>query len=549
MVNYVTENRVTEGTSLWDLLGVPEISDTQIIDKAWKRCEQTLDQRYAWKALRDPLYRSLYLRDPSIETLTRAGFFDDGLPCGVEELTACDPRFLCTTMSKVKMGVSAPSRDQYILVTTGAFSPVHNGHLTMMEKAKRIIEREGNLVAGMYFCPGHDSYVGTKHNGTAGIPAAERIHMLELALDQDINNGMMVDPWAARYLPCEVNFTDVLRRMRRYMNQHFRKDLKYAYVYGSDNEGFSLVLEGSDFRAMPIPRTEESSTAVRQGASNLLPAVVKDYLRNAWPTGVYQIRDDQCGDHTLRNQVISLLSSTMAPNPIEVMDVNDQRRRGREIVGDKPTISMDPFFQGTHRIDVCRAFQAADFQAKGYMTHRPGTDDLYEQVGIIPKGDYILVEDDVATGRSIAHVKSYLAGAGINITEDLILANLDTQPDDILDVVDARDFMLDAPQGGLVVWRLDYRCRAPYLLPFVNLSTRAMVRPGKDMALSIKLWRVNRQSILAATNPYKRIHDCQEAFRLFATKHGWSSDTTLVDYCDFHIRVLEEAEGMPCTPA
>lgn len=545
MVNYVTDNRVEEGVSLWDLLGVPERVGTDVIDKAWQRCDQTLAQRYAWKALRDPLYRKLYQIDPRIAALEKAGFFDDGLPCGVEELTASDPRFLCTPLKKIKMGVST-SREQYILVTTGAFSPVHNGHIAMMERAIAAIRREGNLVVGAYFCPGHDSYVGKKNNGTAAIPAVERVHMLEIATES--HDLLAVDPWAARYLPCEVNFTDVLRRMRRYMDQHFRNDVKIAYVYGTDNIGFGHVLKGSEFRSLPVSRTQESSTAVREGASDMLPAAVREYRESKWPQGVYQIRDDMVGDDHLRSQVIETLSTAMAPNPIEVLDVNSQRIRAHDILDGRQSISMDPFFHGTYQINMCRAFYPADTQTNGVIVQRPGEENISEQVALIPPGDYVLVEDDVATGRSIAHVKSYLRRSNINITEDLILANLDTRPDNIMDVVDARDFMIDAPHGGLVVQRLGYTSRAPYLLPFVSLRSRAMVQPDRELTVSLRLWRQNRD-YLAAKRPGKTFKECGDDFFTFATKHGWYADTTLVDYCDFHIRVLEEAQGKPCTPA
>lgn len=542
LVNYVTDNRVEEGTNLWDLLGVPEISDTQVIDKAWSRCEQRDDQRYAWKALRDPLYRDLYRRCNSIEILEKAGFFDDGLPCGVEQLTASDPRFLCTPVKK--MDVSADMDiDQYVLITTGAFSPVHLGHIAMMHEAKKLIESEGGRVAGMYFCPGHDSYVGNKYNGTAAIPVEERIHMLDLATDAD--EYLAVDPWAARYLPCEVNFTDVLYRMKRYLQVHVSHTIKVAYVYGSDNEGFGLVLEGSEFRALPITRTPASSTQVRNGRADLLPDPVRNYLNSAWPTGVYQIRDDKLGQEGLRQSIIALLSDTMAPNPIEILDADDQRSRGREVVGPRKSISLDPLYEADYQFQMSRIFHPADFQSRGVIGHRPSSFALDIQAKRIPAGDYVLVEDDIASGATVAMAKQHLSAAGVNIIDEVILANLDTKPVQIMDVVDARDFMLNTPHAGLVVERYGYPCRAPYNLPYVNLRTRAKVHPRKELDLALELWKLNRQY----SNPDIALLKCENMFARFTNLSGWDMETTLVDYCDFHIRVLEEAKGKPCTPA
>ena len=44
-----------------------------------------------------------------------------------------------------------------ILVTTGGFSPIHEGHLHTLNIAKKELEKKGYHIAGGYLSPSHES--------------------------------------------------------------------------------------------------------------------------------------------------------------------------------------------------------------------------------------------------------------------------------------------------------------------------------------------------------------------------------------------------------
>ena len=80
----------------------------------------------------------------------------------------------------------------------------------------------------------------------------------------------------------------------------------------------------------------------------------------------------------------------------------------------------------------------------------------------------------------------------IKIEEIYLLANILTEK--IFDIVDLRDFIIGAQNGGLVV-RLPNKeiARSPYMLPYVSLKTRATISATKELKTSIRLWQMNKE--------------------------------------------------------
>lgn len=90
-----------------------------------------------------------------------------------------------------------------ILLSTGGFAPIHDGHIDMMEAAKIHMESKGFRVRGGYVSPGHDGYV-VAHKGVK-IYAPERLAYANNKLKS--HPWIMVDPWEAIGCSCSVNFT------------------------------------------------------------------------------------------------------------------------------------------------------------------------------------------------------------------------------------------------------------------------------------------------------------------------------------------------------
>ncbi|RKV77721.1 MAG: hypothetical protein D8H99_51830 [Streptococcus sp.] len=58
---------------------------------------------------------------------------------------------------------NSPETNNYTLLTTGCFSPLHEGHIHMMNEAKKWLEDRGDVVDYGAFILAHQSYIDEKH--------------------------------------------------------------------------------------------------------------------------------------------------------------------------------------------------------------------------------------------------------------------------------------------------------------------------------------------------------------------------------------------------
>ena len=152
-------------------------------------------------------------------------------------------------------------------------------------------------------------------------------------------------------------------------------------------------------------------------------------------------------------------------------------------------------------------------------------------------GNYILVDDDSATGKSIREVTSILPEK-INIEKIELLA--DALKEKIFDIVDLRDFIIGVQNGGLVVRLPNHEvARAPYILPYVCLKTRASISPSKEMEMSIKLWEMNKKFYQEIGNTIT-LRQTDIGFKKLMNYIGFDDNTLLVDICDCHIKKLKQ---------
>ena len=68
---------------------------------------------------------------------------------------------LTTPVSKL-IDFKEKKENPVVLLSTGGFDPIHDGHIYMMEFAKEALEKKGYHVIGGYLSPSHESYVSTK---------------------------------------------------------------------------------------------------------------------------------------------------------------------------------------------------------------------------------------------------------------------------------------------------------------------------------------------------------------------------------------------------
>lgn len=428
----------------------------------------------------------------SLEDKVAAGLVDSP----VEEYLKMEEetRRFVTPLGKASMRIGPRP---VVLYITGGFDPLHEGHLSALEEAKAYMEAAGRTVLCAFIAPDHDDYV-VRHKG--GRTAFERVEESRYVTEE--YDWIDVDPYPAYSAPSWMNFTFLLDRISRYVERHLGVRAEVVYVHGSDNadhvkplstpyaqsRGISALEVGRYLKASPAGLTSRhhlSSTRVRRGEHPLHERISEFRARNLVGEGLpYVIRDDLAlaapwltpGER--RERLDALVQMVRARTPegtqVRVRRVEEQLRSfARPVL---PTISLDPWFQGTYNVGVSRVFIAASGQYRplGVVprgSHRLGKDmeaALKEAFAHIPSGDYVLVDDDISSGATVRAVKGSLP-AGVRIVAVRTL-----WAENFYDVIDARDFVEGSLEGGLVCVRVDGALtRNSYLRPEVNLAARA----------------------------------------------------------------------------
>ncbi len=322
-----------------EVFGMPDALERSVdeIDAVYLEKEKRkfdLKTFFAWKVLRDRWYRGLVPTMASFKELYDGGFFVDALEGKEAHLLKFQPGECRTPIAKIAANLSLVEtlKNPVVLLCTGAFSPLHNGHVGMLERAKKELESRGYQVIGGYLSPSHDAYVSTKYAGDAHLLAAHRVYLAQIAVAD--SDSWVIDPWEARYLPTDINFTDVAARLENYLNYYLKPSvpIRVCFVFGDDNIGFVRAFvhggigvcvartgtKAVEFEKMKSAAPESevfmtpidggalgiSSSKVRRWANGLLPEKteslyfkwkkdllsVRDSVQN--PKKMYVIRDD-----------------------------------------------------------------------------------------------------------------------------------------------------------------------------------------------------------------------------------------------------------------
>ena len=195
------------------------------------------DSKNFWKIERDFFYKSLYDMTNE-ETILEAGFFYD--TDTVNRNLKESIKILCTPLSflNINTNISKSPNGPCILLTCGAFCPLHPGHIQMMEVAKKHLEGIGYDVIGGYISPGHDEYISSKNKDKA-IPIHYRIRIISQMIKH--KDWLSVDPWEGLFCKVAVNFTDVYLRLQMYIKEHLKQDIPIFFVSGGDNAKFAMT--------------------------------------------------------------------------------------------------------------------------------------------------------------------------------------------------------------------------------------------------------------------------------------------------------------------
>lgn len=500
--------------------------------------------------LREPEYALLWRKHQNIGLLERAGFFDDQMSREEVRHFLAPDRAHREWMSPLPTHkdwerARQSGRPVVVLLATGAFAPFHSGHQAMMQAAIDAAQEKGMQVLAAYFSPSHDHYVGGKDGGRGSEhPAAERIDRLRSQMPSSHGVSWLVDPWEAMGVPRAINFTTVVRRLQAYLNTH-RPDgapkARVVYVFGADNAEFSRAFHpNSPFHPATIcvgrPGHDapsaglfaplehpESSTRLRRTHSFFAPGASRVENGDGNQGGTYLIRNEQgwATSHwsdkvpqqvlihaweqfavrvrlvlegafaCLGHRPYGVPCASSRPDSFSWIRVSEQRDQVARWAASRALVSLDPCVSdlpGVTKWPSSRVFEPSGWQAGPLCrAPRPGSSGLPDLL----KGNRVwLVDDDIATGKSMANAREHLERQGVVIEQCRSL----TPSGPLFDVVDLRDFLPGAREAGLVVQApCGELVRVPYMAPFVNLVTRARVPEGRAWSTSLALWEAAAQ--------------------------------------------------------
>lgn len=479
-----------------------------------------------WKIRRDPYFGPL-ARERGEEEVFAAGFFLDE---DDHDAALDDVDWHCTPLPE-RRSATRP----VVLLSTGAFCPPHAGHIEMMVRARAAAERAGFDVLAGYLSPGHDAYIELKC-GPLAIPASVRLRMCADAVAG--SPWLRVDPWEALHRRVSVNFTDVTARLRAYVQAHLDPRTEVLYVCGGDNARFGLAFAEHGGCVIVGRRGAEGEVSTwrrrLEGSARVL------WSDGDHPASSTTLRTTAWNDDTLRRLVLRTEDTRAvrtlglaAPafgafqRALTVILEEHATVRAiglREPTGEQAVISLDAMIPAAANLALSRLYAVGGYQALGHVA-RPGAPPLDEQLASLEAGAYTLRDDDHMTGGTLEAVRAMLPP---RVT--ILGTELAVEHDDDEEVVDSRDFLLGADEGGLVITLPDGGVgRAPYLLPYVDPSARCSVPPRRVHEFSIHLWTLNERTF---SGTGLRVRDLPAAAR---ATFGWlGEDRLLEDVCRWH---------------
>lgn len=488
-----------------------------------------------WKIDKDPFYSEIYWQNGQ-SAIEEAGFFYDA---ATKEDSIKTFDALCTPLAFLNTKVRNPA----VLLTTGSFCPIHDGHIQMMESAKVAVEKAGYTVIGGYFSPGHDEYIRHK-TGDDWIPIHCRIQIIKEAIKD--RPWLNVDPWEGVFNKVAVNFTEVIHRLDAYIKKHTGREIPIFFVCGSDNarfahtfrnRGYCVVVERPPYddnigkhyiqRIGRILYTtggvELSSTKIRTEHKFTMPTAKNLSLR------IESSNEDLPDGFDI--MATTRLSSYF--KKVEEQYVNKQKTIFNKTVrlSKIPIISIDASIPGDYNLEISRLYDLFGNSMLNY-TNRPGSPTIDQQLDAIPKGSYVLYDDDVHTGNTLRFAKSLLEPRGIKVES---IASLTISEPKDGEVLDAKDFIFGFNRNAGLVIRLpnDKQVRVPYMYPYTCPFVRASI--NSPLEFSIMMWELNMH--LHEWSPQLRVKDV-DYVKDFCNYIGFNEDALLYDVCKHHYEML-----------
>ena len=539
---------------------------------------------YIEKVLNDYFYQDTY-KYLGKKALAPAGFLCDKNPTEKTLLQIEKENFffsnlninkIITNIEKLNLEENIQvkkSKKLYVLLSTGSFNPIHQGHIKMLELAKERLQKNQKIVVGGFLSPSHDSYVFTKDERFK-ITASQRLLFCEKLINK--HDLLTTDKWEALDNAYPINFTDVILRLewllnitlKEYLASIFNTEvaIEVVYVFGSDNYTFMDTFISNGL-CVCIPRKKEdlqkcedkrlsllhfnfnnvenrvligevgqsiSSTEIRNNEVAISESLEKEWSSVESKSLPYLIRDDaKLSIEFLSNKIqnyenkIEILKSGIFNvfesyfDNINILNIKEQKDSFKNI--EKiAVINLDTWTQleGEYKLRVSRIFNINDgqiYSSNLFLENKTQIEKILESDFL----DYLLVDDDIATGFTVNAIKKQLLPKNC-----LEVISLNPQKE-FYDIVDLRDFIFGSKYGGLMCLNPINKklMRVPYIYPFINLQSRAKIPFNKEVEFSKEIIKLNLDFFM---NTELLLEDMDDYFKNFCEYLDLSLKTPII---------------------
>lgn len=209
----------------------------------------------------------------------------------------------------------------------------------------------------------------------------------------------------------------------------------------------------------------------------------------------YLIRNDLPACYKPQVEALAQVIEDSTHFRVDLVQVGEQQENISKNKFFLPTISLDKRTTGDYKLEVSRLFHSYWLTEDEQVTPidvvaRPDSSPLSSQLSAIPQGEYVLVDDDSASGFTLERVTRLLAQRGVTVKEVYLLSQHQAQGYE--DIIDASDFIApEANDGGLVVLVDGKQVRQSYLSEHVNLATRATLSNYLKEIIAFRLCEVS----------------------------------------------------------
>lgn len=493
---------------------------------------------------RDKKYAQLWRHTHNVKIMENSGFFFDGFSSSdaqqfkmYSENTAHYQVPWVPLPSKEDVMKFEAEQEYVVLLCTGSFAPMHNGHLDMMAAAEKKAKELGWPVVGCYFSPSHDQYVKYKGGGQgASFSDNWRCEYAAECVENypDKQSSWLVSPWECLGVDRPVNFTAVLHHLENYLSVQLNKKVRVVYVFGGDNADFTNVLDESSAICVTrpgYPAPETGHVALCQNTFSSTQAREEGFsphnLQHKKHEGAYFFRDtgawslSAAGHETtpdllkhwneFKDSVIEGISGayqtfSVRPSSYIVMDLQTQRTLVEQWIESSPypVFNLDSCtndIPGQFALNFSRVFSLDGFQKKSKdLRLRPNGIPL--NVSDLPINKVVLVDDDCCSGYTLTKAKEWLKNNEIDVVDARFILEQERKWVKVFDVLDLHDFLPGSHNAGLVIEHpLGKVDRFAYVAPFVNLHHRAKIPMGKSWELSYHILKACRKLYAQINRP------------------------------------------------